>query len=789
MLVRKHDRRRFEEASAPIALRATRGSYGDKMPATEGNLGEMLSRYPVVLFQVERDGKIVLAQGGAATSLGLEEAKAKNLRLSDIRSELGWLIEAVNSALNGANVTCQGNAADRTYDMVLHPHMDRSDRITGVFGIGFDVTEWARDAQERERFPCDEFRFEERPGRYLPLETELFSHLQLGVTVLDREYCCQFSNRYQLELFGYKSEDVMGRKPWELKPDVPRGPLEATFKRVLEGEIISGPVRPITRVDGSLVWATATVGPLRGFDGSIIGIVSVLRDQTAQLEAEVKLRQAEENFRGLIDVLPDPVGVAVDGIIAYANRAACDFFGYGSRQELAGQPLLDLFSSDARASAAQQLMRSAAGESIPPAEERVVTKSGETLVAEVRTRRAIFNGRPALLGIARDMTSQRKIHAQLLASERMASIGALTAGVGHEINNPLASASVNLDVIAARLDAMASEDALPPGVAELLEPLADARQALAQIRDIVRDLRLFSRGADIEDMRPVELTRIVDSALRMARNEIRHRASLIKQYEPVPLVFANESRLAQVVLNLVINAVQALPDGHAQSNQIKVITRTHQGQAVFEVQDTGFGMAPEVAKNLFSPFFTTKDGEHGLGLGLVICRRIVDDLGGRIEVESEPGHGSIFRVILPPASDAGPVIPTPKPSPVPEKVRPAKILVIDDELAIGRVIKRILSPYHEVTVMDRAGDALECIGNGGHFDVILCDLMMPEISGMEFFANLSQIAPETAAKVVFLTAGAFTPAARGFLATVPNSRLDKPFSINALKAAVSKQIK
>jgi nitrogen-specific signal transduction histidine kinase len=386
-------------------------------------------------------------------------------------------------------------------------------------------------------------------------------------------------------------------------------------------------------------------------------------------------------------------------------------------------------------------------------------------------------------------TDQKKLHAQLLASERLASMGALTASVGHEINNPLASIMVNLDLIALRIEELAADGLLPSSVVELIEPLTDAREAAKQIRDIVRDLRLFARGAEDEDLRPVDVMRVLSSTLRMARNEIKHRARLVTDYRPVPPVNANESRLAQVFLNLVINAAQSLPDGHALSNEVRIATRTEDGQAVVEVRDTGRGMTPEVTQRLFSPFFTTKHEEQGVGLGLVICHRIVTELKGVIEVESQPGKGSTFRVKLPPAADTT-IAPlqTPIPIAAPKATRCGNILVIDDEPAIGRVIKRILAPQHQVTVIDDAKQALERLCSGDAYDVIFCDLMMPMMSGMEFFNRLSKSSPGSASKVVFLTAGAFTPAARAFLDAVENRCLDKPFSVEVLRSIINSSL-
>jgi len=277
---------------------------------------------------------------------------------------------------------------------------------------------------------------------------------------------------------------------------------------------------------------------------------------------------------------------------------------------------------------------------------------------------------------------------------------------------------------------------------------------------------------------------VLDSSTRMAWNEIRHRAKLVKDYGDVPMVNANESRLGQVLLNLVVNAAQAIAEGQADNNEIRVSTwTTEDGKIAVEVSDTGSGIAKENLDRIFDPFFTTKAVGVGTGLGLAICHRIITELGGHISVESEVGKGSRFRLLLPAtgATARPPKVPTPM-RPTPQRKR---ILVVDDEETLGRAIQRSLSPDHDVVVLTRARDALSMVEAGERFDVILTDVMMPEVTGMEMYERLRQMAPEQAQRVVFLTGGAFTPAAREFLDTVPNPIVEKPFDPKSLRSIIA----
>ncbi len=390
---------------------------------------------------------------------------------------------------------------------------------------------------------------------------------------------------------------------------------------------------------------------------------------------------------------------------------------------------------------------------------------------------------------------QARTREHLVISERMASAGMLAAGIAHEINNPLAIAMTNLEFICETLSHVASEarDAAPRQLqgsewsgwsllGALDEPLRDSREALIRMRDIVRDVKLFSRPHD-QTTSAVDVQRVIDSSGRMAWNEIRHRARLVKDYQPVPLVNANESRLGQVLLNLIVNAAQAMPEGHADRNELRVATTTSDdGRAIVEVSDTGVGIPKEHLERIFDPFFTTKPVGAGTGLGLAICHRLVSELNGVIEVESEVGKGTRFRVVLPAARDSQSVKATTLRPTLGHKVR---VLVVDDEPAWGRALQRTLRDHMDVIAVTSGKEAIGRISAGERFEVILSDVMMPEVTGMELYECLARIAPDQARRMIFVTGGAFTAAAREFLARVPNPRVEKPVEVTNLLAIVA----
>jgi CheY-like chemotaxis protein len=303
------------------------------------------------------------------------------------------------------------------------------------------------------------------------------------------------------------------------------------------------------------------------------------------------------------------------------------------------------------------------------------------------------------------------------------------------------------------------------------------------VTHVVRDLKTFSR-ADDEHRTVLHLPAVIDSAIHLASPEIKYRARVVRDYGEVPPVQANEARLGQVLVNLLVNAAQAISEGNVDGNEIRDRTLTDAlGRAVVEVRDTGRGIPRDILGHVFDPFFTTKPPNAGTGLGLSICRNIVAALGGEIGVESAEGRGATFRVALP-AAPSRPAVEPPRPVDPAVERRRGRVLVVDDEPAIGHSIQRLLGGEHEVHARTSAREALGLIAGGERFDAILCDLIMPNMTGMDLHSQLERVAPDQARRLVVLTGGAFTERATQFLESVPNVRIEKPFDPDVLRRVV-----
>jgi nitrogen-specific signal transduction histidine kinase/ActR/RegA family two-component response regulator len=382
--------------------------------------------------------------------------------------------------------------------------------------------------------------------------------------------------------------------------------------------------------------------------------------------------------------------------------------------------------------------------------------------------------------------------ARAALADRISAASTLAAGVAHELNNPLAYVTANLAFLSEGTARMAAILAgAPPApedadlAAQLVDAMREARGGAERMRAVVRDLKTFACG-DEDKLGPVELRPVLDSCVNLAWNEIRNRARLSRDLASTPPVLGNEGRLAQVFLNLVVNAAQSIPAGRPDDHEVGISARTlPDGRVAVEVRDTGCGIPESDLPRIFDPFFTTKPPGSGTGLGLSICYAIVAAARGEIQVESAPGRGSTFRVLLAPA--AGPARAA-APAAAPPAARPrARILVVDDEPLVGKVLRRTLAD-HDVTTVESGAAALARLSAGERYDLVLCDLLMPEMSGMDLFRELAARHTPLARRVVFLTGGAFTPAAREFLERERVECVEKPFELEALRAVIARRI-
>jgi PAS domain S-box-containing protein len=540
-------------------------------------------------------------------------------------------------------------------------------------------------------------------------------------------------------------------------------------------------------------WQTRWFYVLIGAAGlATIAGVFAWRQRTVLVRRTRQMNQrSDASFRAVIDLMPDLISVYRNRTLSYLNLASRRFLGIDSAADHPeGIKLVDMVHVDDRAQVAELFARvrelppGAASEVI---ELRMRSADGSWRICEISALRVEIGGALTVVASGRDVTERKRMRAKLLVSDRMASLGTLAAGIAHEINNPLAYVTGNLEAMAETLQASGAEPTRAVRV-ELDAAIHDARDGAERVRKIVHGLRSFSRSEE-EQRVQLALPGVLEAAIRFTSNEVRHRAQLVRELGPVPLVVADDGRLTQVFINLLVNAAHAIPEGHSDDNRITVRTRTdEQGRAVIEIEDTGTGIAPEAQSRVFDPFFTTKDVGEGTGLGLSICHGIISGLGGQISIESAAGprRGTLVRVVLPPAI-AVPVAAPVAPSPVstePEDRRRHRVMLVDDEPLVAQTMERLLRRDYDVTVALCGQDAIDHITKGARFDAIVSDVMMPNMTGIELIDELQRVAPDQAQRLIFLSGGAFTAQTRERLDALGVPQLEKPVTAKELRACV-----
>ncbi|QQR91850.1 MAG: response regulator [Myxococcales bacterium] len=378
-----------------------------------------------------------------------------------------------------------------------------------------------------------------------------------------------------------------------------------------------------------------------------------------------------------------------------------------------------------------------------------------------------------------EMEERLRAERSLRRTQKLEALGRLTGGISHEINNPLSYVLANLDFCQVELTKL-KEQWREIDVDELCEVIQEAIEGGERIKKIIQDVQAFSRYEE-GDTTEVDVVSTMQGAVKLLHNQLHHQVQLVTDFQEVPLVMADRWRLEQVFVNLIVNALKAMEQDNP-NKEIRLTIQTRQdGNVVVEVCDNGVGIPEEVMSRIFDPFFTTRDVGEGTGLGLSICRTIINGFQGEIELINNANKGVSAVVTLLRAQESERKVGAEQGlvegkdfEEMEKQSAKASILIVDDEENVGRALKRLLSGY-DTQVSTDAKEALDLYKHD-HFDLVLCDLMMPGMNGMDLFHELEKLGSDHADRMVFATGGAFTPAAENFLKSIPNPWLQKPFA-------------
>ncbi|MGZ3419456.1 MAG: hybrid sensor histidine kinase/response regulator [Polyangiales bacterium] len=512
--------------------------------------------------------------------------------------------------------------------------------------------------------------------------------------------------------------------------------------------------------------------------------VSFFRDISDRKRTEHALRKSEDMFRKLIEAAPEAVAVSrADGLV-YVNPRCLELTGYEDVAELGAAYPLELIHPEDRRDLLERRHSIESSTTLrEPREYRLLRKGGAEVAVECSSLAIEFEGEPAILTFMRDVTARKESQAQIIQADRMATIGMLAATVAHELNNPLAYVVLNLGILGRELEGILDRSDEAQRIRERLRVL---HEGVSHTVSVVGDLRSFCRPNS--PARPLDVRSILESAINMAMSQIESRARLVRNFSSVPSVVADGARLGQVFLNLLLNAAQSFDETDSRDREVRVMLRSQgDDQVRIEISDTGRGMAPEILGRIFEPFFTANP--VGTGLGLSISKTIVTSMRGQLLVESAPGKGSTFIVVLPAARENDDIAreeeldaPTALgPSKREERLR---LLVVDDEAALVTALHEVLAVDHEVTTLTTGARALELLLNGHESDVILCDILMPGMSGIDLYRALERERPALLDRMIFMSAASFMPRVTEFLEQVPNPRIEKPIDVAQLRELI-----
>ena len=552
-------------------------------------------------------------------------------------------------------------------------------------------------------------------------------------------------------------------------------------------DFIVQPIEPLELLArlGSVLRSKALADEVRRHNIELAGKVVERTRQLEELAGE--LRAERDALRETFNVIEDGLLLLdASGHVQIENNALCRMRGEPESTRLPSGERL--FSGDPVEPGADPSMREMLA---VLAREAIAKKATQDRTFSLRGRQFQARAYPAagrrVLLYVRDVTEDRDREVRRLQSEKLASIGMLAAGVAHEINNPASFVLANLEALAELLQASDDKSKTDPKTAhklassevlfEAMNIVQESKEGMARIHRIVRDLHAFSR-VDEDANLLTDVNAAVDSSLTMLRSELRYRAQVERDLRATRRVRASAARLGQVFLNLIMNAAHALAAGNPKRNRLYVRSYDEGDRVVMEVEDNGPGIPTEVMPRIFESFFTTKPPGVGTGLGLSISRDIVCAAGGELTAESVPGRGALFRVRLP-AAAAG-VVAAPKTMPAHKAVQRRRLLAVDDEALLLKAYRRMLLSHHDVETTLGAREALRLFGQDRAFDVVLCDLQMPEMSGSELYDTVRQRWPDLARRFIFITGGACSQEARRFLESPGLACIHKPFQVGEL---------
>lgn len=748
--------------SAQVAQAIERKRAEEALRSSESQLQTVLESSSEGILAVDNEGKVIKASRQFAEMWNIPpsviESGDDQVLLEFV---LGQLVDR-NRFLDKVHALYHSTAVSmdtllfkdgRVFERLSSPLM-RAGTVAGRVWSFLDITE-RKLAQDALRESEEKYR-------------SILEAMQEGYYEVDLAGNFAFVNESMSTLLGYSRAEMLGMNDRQYTNKNNATILYQTFNRVYStGQPTQVFDWEIIRKDGAKRFVEASISLRRGNSGQPIGFRGVVRDITERKLAEQELREGERHYRALFEAYPIPMCIydpASLRILA-VNPAATRTYGW-SREEFSRLTLADISAPEELALFESHLAQLPLDASTVHMSEswHHRRKDGTTFEAELNSSPVSWEGRPARVFTAEDVTERRQIQERLLQSEKIAAVGQLAGGIAHDFNNILQAMLSLATVLRLRSDSP-----------ELAATVAEIEAHIRRGASLTQQLLLFSRR-EISQRQRQNLGEVVSPAISMLRHLLSENIKISLDLAPEPLWFDGDgSQIHQVLINLALNAKDAMPSGGA----IFLRTGRDDGEIWLEVEDQGCGMSPEVQTRIFEPFFTTKDAGHGTGLGLSVVHGIVERHGGRIEVTSQPGKGSRFRVFLPeslPPEGAA----TREPGGETELTagRGRRVLIVEDEEGARNGLVEALEFLGFNVTAAASGEEAQTLAAEPGFDLLLTDLVLPGMDGSALARVLCERWPNL--KVIMMSGYTEDEAVRRGVDAGRVRFLQKPFEIARL---------
>ena len=585
-----------------------------------------------------------------------------------------------------------------------------------------------------------------------------------------------FFNQAVYEYHGRSRDELMGMNYREYMPPETAKKIYTIFNEIYTTGIPARAIdyEVITK-DGSTKIVEMSAFLLKDSSGKPIGFHGIARDRTEQKKAEMALRESEEKYRLLVENAHEGIYITQDGVVKFPNPRTEGLTGY-SANELASMPFVDLIHPKDKDSVVDQQKRLETEQLSSAYSFRIINRENETLWVESNSILISWEGRQATLNFLRDITPQKKMEAQFIQAQKMEAVGTLAGGIAHDFNNLLMGIQGNASLLLLDIESDHPH----------YEKLRRIKQLVERGAGLTKQLLGAARGGkyDVRPSNPNKLVGMSSDLFARTRKEISIHKEL---QEGVWTVEVDRSQMEQVLLNLYVNASHAMPEGGDLYLETKNITLDEYDARPYgvvpgrfvriSITDTGIGMDESIRKRVFDLFFTTKAMGGGTGLGLASAYGIVKNHGGIINVYSEEGEGTTFKIYLPESEKE-----TMEEADCSEKILRGTetILLIDDEDVIIEIGHELLLRLGYRVITAQSGEeAIEIYRKErDHIDLVILDMIMPGMSGGDTYDKLTEIDPP--AKVILSSGYSMNGQAQTILDRGCKGFIQKPFSVGDL---------